>query len=323
MLYKSDFKAPWYLRNSHLQTLTAGLLRQAPAVSYQRQRIELPDGDFVDLDWTQHYPKQPLLLLFHGLEGSSRSPYAAGIAQQTTALGINFAVVHSRNCSGEPNRLARAYHAGETQDMAYVIDQLSAQFPAIAAVGYSLGANALLKWLGESAEKNPLKAAAAVSTPFVLKDGSERFKRGFSRLYERHLLSALKRSQTIKVKQGLLPISEKQLLKIQSLYEFDDQLTGPLHGFKSADEYYRINSCRQYLKHITTPTLILHAKDDPFMYPHSMPNIDELSSAIRLEWSEKGGHVGFISTDRSQRYWLESRLLRWTQQALLNNDEFK
>ncbi len=230
--------------------------------------------------------------------------------------------MHFRGCSGEPNRLAQSYHSGETRDLQTVITELIHREPhsPLFAIGYSLGGNVLLKWLGETGEsgrENPLKAAVAVSIPFELAKTAEHLKTGFSRIYQWHLLHSLSISHMRKFKYLPKPIAIRDIkpTALKTFWEFDDAITAPLHGFKNADDYYEKSSSRQYLVKIKTPTLILHALNDPFTTLSALPTIDEISSQVSLEFSEHGGHVGFISGRYPWKpvYWLEKRIMSYLQ----------
>ena len=316
MIVGSGFRPAWWLPGPHLQTLWPVFLRPVAHVKLIRERLELPDGDFVDLDWGPPHPG-PLVVVFHGLEGSSRSHYAAGILTALDAAGYQGTVMHFRGCSGEVNRLPRSYHAGDTHDMQFTIAALEERFPQrlILGIGYSMGGNALLKWLGQSGVENPLHAAVAVSVPFKLAAATERLEHGLSRLYHRYLLNKLRASAKRKTSRPDFPVDLKGLNKLRSLRTFDDTITAPLNGYRDVAEYYSSASSRQYLKGIQKPTLILHAKDDPFMTPDIIPSEAELSPSITLEVSNQGGHVGFIAgaTPTKPHYWLENRIVAWLQ----------
>ena len=308
----STFKPAWWLRNPHLQTLWPTFFRtKIKNLPLMRERVELPDGDFVDLDFTIG-EEQPMVLILHGLEGSISSPYAKGILQAIQCCGWQGIFMNFRGCSGEPNRLPNAYHSGATADVAYVVDLLRKRAPTllIAAVGFSLGANVLLKWLGETAGQNPLCAAVAVSTPFDLHQSLMRISKGFSRVYQRHLLNSLckKIQNKLQITSAVFPVPD--LCQLQSLYDFDNQITAPLHGFVDAKDYYNKSNSRQFLHAIQVPTLLLQAKDDPFMTLDALPSLLELSPMVKLELTERGGHIGFITGKLPgyPRYWLEKRI---------------
>jgi predicted alpha/beta-fold hydrolase len=220
--------------------------------------------------------------------------------------------MHFRGCSGEPNRLARSYHSGDTGDLAYLVEALRQREPGapIAIVGFSLGGNVLLKWLGQTGNHASVRAAVAVSPPFVLHDAVDRMQQGFSRLYQWYLLRSMRRAVAEKRDHVTFPIKVDDLAVLKNFRDFDERVTAPLHGFDGANHYYTVSSSRQYLKDIAIPTLILHARDDPFMSEAAIPGDDELSETVTLELSARGGHVGFIAGawPWRPRYWLEQRI---------------
>ena len=295
-----------------MQTLWAPLMRRRPRTALRRERLELPDGDFIDLDWTTANDKGPIVIVLHGLEGSSDSPYARGILKAIEARGWRGVVMHFRGCSGEPNRLPRSYHSGDTGDLIHLVETLRRREPRapLATIGYSLGGNALLKWLGKSGEQAPLCAAVAVSVPFVLDHAAAKLQRGFSRVYQWELLRRLRNSVEEKRRRMELPLKISDLSTLKCFRDFDEHVTAPLHGFDGADHYYAVSSSRQYLHGIAIPTLILHALDDPFMTAGTIPRHDELSGHVTLEVSRHGGHVGFVGGfwPGLSRYWLEERI---------------
>jgi hypothetical protein len=313
----SSFRPAWWLRNPHLQTLWPTFLRRRPALRICRERLETPDGDFLDLSWVDG-TLGPRVLLLHGLEGALGSHYAAGLLNSLATAGFQPLLLHFRNCGDEPNRLPRSYHSGETGDIELVIHRLAAESrPVSAAVGISLGGNALLKWLGEQGEAAPLSAAVAVSVPFVLADAARRLDKGLSRIYQRHLLSKLRNSYRRKFARIPSPL-HVDLRRLRNFRDYDDQVTAPLHGFAGVDDYYTRSSSRQFLDRIRVPTLIIHAQDDPFMFPGSCPQPGELSPAVTLELSEHGGHVGFVAGRWPWRphYWLDERIVGHLRQRL-------
>jgi predicted alpha/beta-fold hydrolase len=307
----SDFRAPWWLKSAHLQTLFGPLFRRRPAIGLRRERIELADGDFLDLDWTPGN-RGPVVVVLHGLEGSSDSPYARGMLETIHAHGWRGAVMHFRGCSGVPNRLPRSYHSGDTRDLEDVIQRLRERLdgPALAVVGYSLGGNVLLKWLGEQGQGAPIAAAVAVSVPYTLSLAADRLGKGLSRIYQRHLIADLHAKLRRKFSPGDGPIDLELAGSSRNFWEFDDRVTAPLHGFDGVHDYYTRSSSRQYLAGIRVPTLMLHAEDDPFMTPGVLPRDDELAPSVRLEVSASGGHVGFVHgmLPWRPRYWLEERI---------------
>jgi len=315
----TPFKPAWWLRNPHLQTLWPVFFRRRLRPSLRRERLELPDGDFVDLDWTLN-DSGPIVVIFHGLEGSSHSHYARGMLTSLPQHGLRAVLMHFRGCSGEPNRLARAYHSGDTGDIDFLVRTLRAREPntPLAAIGYSLGGNALLKWLGEQGKDAPVQCAVAVSVPFLLHEATARMNRGLSRVYQWHLLKSLKRGARRKAMKFAPPAPLNEINQMKGFYEFDDRVTARLHGFNDAMHYYTTSSSRQYLNRIRIPTLIVHASDDPFMHAQVIPEANELSSAIKLDLHRHGGHVGFVGgrLPWKPRYWLEERIPAWLQKQM-------
>ncbi|MCE3238418.1 MAG: hypothetical protein K0R24_1399 [Gammaproteobacteria bacterium] len=307
----NDFKPAWWLRNPHCQTLWSVLFRRRiKNLPLKRERIELADGDFIDLDWVGH-GNVPIVFILHGLEGSTQSPYIQGMLQTILQQGWQGVCMNFRSCSGERNRLPRIYHSGETQDIAEVINQLQKREPGIpiAAMGFSLGGNVLLKWLGERGEHSPVVAAIAISVPFELNKAVVRINHGFSRIYQWRLLYSLRKKIKWKFQTQPPPFILPSLKKMRTLRDFDDRVTAPLHGFSDGADYYTQSSCRQYLQKIKVPTLLIQAKDDPLVGDNALPGPHEMSAHVQLELSQKGGHVGFVSGNFPWRigYWLEQR----------------
>lgn len=311
MITQSAFKPAWWLRNRHAQTIWPSLFRRRPGIKLRRERLELPDGDFLDLDWSTENDG-PLVVILHGLEGNEYSHYARSMLKHLSSNGFQAVMMYFRGCSGETNRLARAYHSGETSDISYVVSQLTQRYPSrtIHAVGISLGGNVLLKWLGETAGTNPLGKAVAVSVPFDLSNAAHQLNRPESKIYQRHLVNKLQLSLRKRLNQMDLPIDKHAALNCKTIRDYDELVTAPLHGFRGAEDYYQKSSSRQYLSSIHTPTLIIHAKDDPFMTTDAIPAEQELAEQVTLELSTHGGHVGFISGTIPflPNYWLEKRI---------------
>ncbi len=313
------FVPAWWCRGPHMQTLWPYLFRRTPRVELRRERLELPDGDFLDLDWTEN-SHGPIVIVLHGLEGSSDSKYVRGLLKAVHDRGWRGVVMHFRGCSGEPNRLPRGYHSGETGDLAHVVDLLRRREPAtpLFVVGFSLGGNVLLKWLGEPGKQAPINTAVAVSVPFLLAESAKRLNQGFSRVYQWGLMRSMRDSIAEKRKRMKLPLRIEDLPALKTFRDFDEHVTAPLHGFAGADDYYARSSSRQYLKGIQVPTLIIQSRDDPFMTDVVLPQDRELSSAIELELCNNGGHVGFVSGAHPwcHDYWLEERILEHTKHNL-------
>jgi predicted alpha/beta-fold hydrolase len=308
---KSAFRPAWWLPGPHLQTLWPSLTRPRPRPTLQRERLELADGDFIDLAISGG--EGPTVVVIHGLEGGLDSHYAGSTLAAIEAAGFRPVFMYLRGCSGEPNRLPRAYHSGASDDLAAVLAHLARgpDGPPLAAVGFSLGGNLLLKHLGEASDPMVL-GAVAISVPFVLRDAMLRLNLGLSRLYREHLMERLRAAY--RRKRATMPeLADLDLAAMRDFFDFDDQVTAPLNGFAGADDYYARCSCRPFLRQISTRTLILHALDDPFMFRHTVPRQDELGPGVILELSKHGGHVGFVGGSLPWRpdYWLERRVVKF------------
>ena len=310
---EAGFRPPWWLAGRHAQTLWAARLRRIPKLSFRFEDVELPDGDRVELAW-HGGDSGAIVLVLHGLEGSCRSGYASGLAAALAARGDCACILHFRSCGRRLNRYARNYHSGDTADISAVLDLLAERHSdrPLFAVGFSLGGNALLKYLGTTPHPRPA-AAAAISVPFELDCAARTLTRGMSRLYQHHLLGLMHRK--LQAKRGRLRgiVDLERAARARDFHSFDDSVTAPLHGFRGVEHYYAESSSRQYLRRITVPTLIVHARDDPFMEPHVIPGAAELGPGIELEIAAGGGHVGFVTGGWPWRadYWLESRIPDW------------
>lgn len=318
MITESSFKPIWYLRNPHLQTILANIVHpQPPQVTYEK--LELSDGDYLQLAWGTARDRHTVLLL-HGLEGSLRSAYAQRMINALNIRNIPVVMMFFRGCNGAPNRLLRSYHSGETGDLRAVIEHLKHKgVDRIALVGYSLGGNVTLKYLGEGRVDDSVACAAATSVPMLLDRCAERMNQGFSRLYQHTLLQRLKskvaQKKELMAREGL-PVDTSQ---IRNFVEFDDVYTAPIHGFTGAKQYYERCSSRGFIDRIETPTLIIHSRDDPFMTPDVIPAEHELGPGVHLELSAHGGHVGFITGKLKPRSWLEPRIIQFVSQHLSAN----
>jgi hypothetical protein len=319
MLGRKPFKPAWWLRNPHLQTVYARYVGRRRRIETRKELFDLPDGDFLDLRWAGG-DVGPIVLVLHGLEGSVESHYAKGMMQAAVKNGWRAVLAHFRTCGDELNRLPRAYHSGDTQDFDALVRHIKATEPntPIVAVGYSMGASVLLKWLGESADQNPLDAAIAVSVPFELHKVSENISSVLYGKYEQYFLKPLKHKILNILENHDLPLDIDKIINLQSLREYDDYITAPLHGFASAHDYYVQCSSRYCLSRIAVPTLIIHSVDDPFMTKDIVPTCDEVSLEVELEIYERGGHVGFVSGWNPLRpqYWLEHRIPEYIKKQL-------
>ncbi len=293
------YRAPSWLPGGNLQTLYPALLAPRPQIVWRRERWDTPDGDFIDLDWTTTpvAADAPLFILFHGLEGSSRSHYARALMHAAAQRSWQGVVVHFRGCGGELNRLPRAYHSGDSAEIDWVLRRMQLQHPDRLryVAGVSLGGNALLKWLGEQgdAAHGVAHRAAAISAPVDLHAAGDALERGFNMLYTKNFLTSLKRTSLARLQMhpGLFDV--QQMLLARTLREFDDRVTAPLHGFRGVDDYYTRASSKPWLRHIAVPTLIINARNDPFLPGTALPTPNELSAAITVAFPNDGGHVGF------------------------------
>ncbi len=306
------YLAPAWLPGCHAQTIWP-LLIKGPLPHYRRERWETPDEDFIDLDWIDGEPGAPCVALFHGLEGSSRSHYARRLMHAVGRRGWHGVVVHFRGCSGEPNRLLRAYHSGDSQEIDWVLRRLHARgYPALFVVGVSLGGNALLKWLAERGRlaSDVINAAAAVSAPLDLAAADTALSSGFNLVYARHFLRTLIPSALAKERRFPGRIDVRRARAARTLREFDDAVTAPLHGFDGADDYYARSSAGPLLPTVQAPTLLLHAANDPFLPLAAIPCREHLPDSATLELLPHGGHVGFVHGAPPGRIdWLPQRLL--------------
>jgi len=347
--------APFWLPGSHAQTLYGALLARHHAINFVRERVDTPDGDFIDFDWagpglfpnksadnksfhadtelrhtaacrwTQpldwhnlpQTPETPAIILFHGLEGSSASHYAQAIAQYFRARGWVIVIAHFRGCSGFANRLARAYHSGDTEDLAFMMRTVAARLPQAQwhGIGISLGGNTLLRYLGTTAVQDiPLTAAAAISTPLDLVACGNHLSDSFpgKQLYGRYFLRSMRRKVLDKATRFPGLIDVLRFAHIKTLREFDDQYTAPMHGFRNALDYWSRARCLPVLPEIQTPVLILNALNDPFVPRASLPTPQDVSSSVLLHQPEQGGHVGFVTGDfPGHLRWLPQRIARY------------
>ena len=322
------FTAPRWLRGAHAQTIGGKLFRGEPALPLRRERIDTPDGDFVDLDFTTGGdPAAPLVLVLHGLEGSARrrymlQTYEALRLHDVAAVGLNF-----RSCSGEPNRTARFYHSGETDDLRFVLKLLAARFPGrpLGLLGFSLGGNVLLKLLGEDgdAARERIGAAVAVSVPYDLAAGATMLERWpMGRFYSWYFLRML-RPKVAALGGHLESRCDLEGVKrARTLREFDEAFTAPLHGFAGAADYYARSSSAQYLSRVRVPTLLLHAEDDPFLPAAALPRAAAGANPwISTGFAADGGHVGFIhGSPRRPRFWAEEEGARFLAYHLTARD---
>ncbi len=313
-LRPSRFRPAWWLPGPHGQTLGARWLRRRRGVALVRERLDTPDGDFLDLDWVGAVGGEPaaapLVVVLHGLEGSARSGYAFELYRQLCGMGLAAVGLNFRSCSGELNRAPRLYHSGETGDLGYVLDLLRGRYPErlLSAVGVSLGGNVLLKHLGEAGRTTLLAAAASISVPFDLAAGADHMESGFARLYVEALLRSLRAK--IRAREAGFDgrIDLARALAARTFREFDDAATAPLHGFTDADDYYRRSSSGPLLPGIRVPTLLIQALDDPFLPSDAVPRESiETNPVLHPAIVPHGGHVGFVTgtAPLRPRFWAE------------------
>lgn len=318
-VFISPFKHAWWLPDQHSQTLFSTVFKRSIPLKLTEEELDLPDGDFVEMVWTEPTTSGPVVVLFHGMEGSAKSGYAQGILNTVHQLGWQGVVMHFRGCGKKDNRLPRWYHSGDSPDIDFFIQFLQQRFPGrpLAAIGVSLGGNALLKYLGEKGDDSPLSAAMAISVPFELSNTSFHLTTGFSRLYQRHLVKLVRKKIIDKHKKMPLNIDIEAFKKAKTFYEVDNA-AAKMHGFENADDYYQRASARQFLKSISVPTLILHSENDPFMTPAAIPTQAELSANVTLELTKSGGHVGFVYGDNplKPKYWIDQRVQQFLSQQL-------
>ena len=310
------YSSPWWLPGGHLQTIYASL-RPRPRVHLQRERWEAPDGDFIDVDFAGDAAAARRLVLFHGLEGSSNSHYARAIAAHFGQRGWRVAIVHFRGCSGEPNRKPRAYHSGDTDEVDWILNKLRPE-GILHAVGVSLGGNALLKWLGERGDqaKAVVHRAAAVSAPIDLAAAGRALDRGLNRLiYTSHFLSTLKPKSLAKLEMFPDLYDAATVRNARTFREFDNAVTAPLHGFRDVDHYWDAAASGPYLERIRVPTLLLNARNDPFLPEHALvAAAQKAAPCVLLEFPRTGGHAGFLAGPFPGRPWLPQRLMEFLQQ---------
>lgn len=317
------FCPAWWCRGANQQTILSVPLRPVRPVPIQRQRWDTPDGDFIDVDWLPGEPGTPILIVLHGLEGSSDSRYvrsmlAAAEKEGWRGLGVNY-----RGCSGEPNRLRRSYHGGETSDLTWIVQKITSENAGspIFLVGASLGANILLKYLGEQGEALPpsVRAGVAISTPFDLARSAYALERGFPRLYMRRIVKSMKAKAQAKLERYPDFVDGEKLAAVKTLTEFDDLVTGPVHGFKDAEDYWSHSSSVYFLAGIRRPALLISSRDDPF-YPGEYLPVAEVAANrfLTAEFTERGGHVGFLTGWVPGRpgSWIEGRTVSFLKEHL-------
>jgi predicted alpha/beta-fold hydrolase len=313
----SSYRPPPLLSNGHLQTILPTLLRRVKAVRYRRERITTPDGDFIDLDWSR-CGSRCLVILCHGLEGSSKAAYMRGMARAFNQAGWDVLAYNYRGCSGEINRRLRAYHSGATDDLAFVHCHLRQRYryQAMGLVGFSLGGNLVLKYLGENhfPEAPPPRWGVAISVPCDLESGARRLDRAANHLYCWRFLRTLKAKAQCKARRYPDHLNAGRITAVHTIKAFDDLYTAPVHGFRDAKDYWRRCSARRFLDGIRVPTLVVNALNDPFLGPTCFPLAEARRNAMLfLETPRSGGHVGFLPRRLQGPFWHETRVLRFVR----------
>jgi predicted alpha/beta-fold hydrolase len=310
LITPSTFDVPRLLFNGHLQTIAPALFRSSIPLPFVRERIATPDDDFLDLDWLRQGSKR-LVIISHGLEGNSQRPYIKGMARQFYCKKYDALAWNFRGCSGEINRQALFYHSGATYDLKTVIHHAAQQYDEVNLVGFSLGGNLILKYLGEPSTLHPkIRKAVAISVPLHLESSSIQLSNRENSIYSYRFLRTLKEKALKKALQFPDKINAGTVRKLKSIYDFDDQVTGPLHGFKSAHDYYLKCSSLYFLNSIKTPTLILNSENDPFLSPLCFPReLGVQLDSVYMDFPRFGGHVGFTTRNGSHSYWSEKRSL--------------
>ncbi|TNC79366.1 MAG: alpha/beta hydrolase [Oleiphilus sp.] len=305
-----QYTPPWWLRNGHVQSIIPSLFRKVDGQFVERVRLDTPDDDFIDLDIARKGNKR-VLIVTHGLEGNSQRPYClgmmkAGLSQDWDAVAWNF-----RSCSGEPNRKLASYHSGQTRDLEQVINWALAQgYVQIGLVGFSIGGNKTLLYLGRDGIDRPeaLVGAVTFSVPVDLRSSAHHLAKRRNRIYMQNFLNSFR--EKLEQKSELFPgqVDLERIKTVRTFLEYDEHYTAPMNGFESAEHYWRESSSKTVLEQIQLPTLLINAQDDPFLTPECFPET-AVNPCFRLETPRYGGHVGFMSLNRERRYWSESRAL--------------
>lgn len=316
LISKPSYKAPWAFKSAHLNTIYPALFRHTPFLTTTRERIDTPDGDFIDIDWARSTQSQRTVVISHGLEGSSQGHYVKGMVQTLGNAGWNICAWNFRGCSGEPNLRLQSYHSGATDDLDWVIQHILQKNPTteISLIGFSLGGNLTLKYIGEQKNSLPsaVRSACCFSVPCDLASSARKLEQPSNRIYMQRFMRLLRPKVREKIQRFPDQLTDHGLQQMQTFAEFDDAYTAPIHGFRDANHYWRESSCTQYLADIQIPTLLINAADDPFLSPSCFPTQEaQKSKHLHLEIPPHGGHVGFVQFNRQNRYWSEQRALEF------------
>jgi predicted alpha/beta-fold hydrolase len=318
------YRAPWWLGRggfgAHWQTVYPFIFDRPAKPRYTRERWEttphgIPDGDFIDVDRIAGPRDQPMVVLFHGLEGSSQSIYARNLMNEVVRRGWRGLVPHFRGCGGEMNRLPRAYHSGDATEIDWILRRAKAEAPdqSLFVAAISLGGNATLKWLGEQGSQATRIAAAAagISAPLDLMASGAALEQGFCKLYTRRFLATMKASSLAKLKHHPGIFNEGVMQRARTLREFDNEVTAPLHGYRDTDDYWTRASSKPGLIDVKVPTLVLNACNDPFLPASALPTANQVSPQVTLDFPAHGGHVGFLSGPFPGRSWMTRRVFHF------------
>lgn len=319
LIANSDYRSPFFLGNGHVQTILPALFRITNGVQYRRERIATPDDDFIDLDWsTQNTGTKQLVILTHGLEGNSTSKYLLGMVKALNKAGYNTLSWNMRSCSGEINKQVRFYHSGATEDLDFVINYASKQYEAIYLMGFSLGGNITLNYLGKSAHGvlNPIiKKAVTFSVPCHLASCALKMEKPQNKVYLSRFLKSLKSKIILKSQKMPGSLNIEKIAQINTFVAFDNRYTGPIHGFEDATDYYSKCSSLYFVHKIKIPTLLVNAQNDPFLSEECFPYKEAMSSSnFHFEAPLSGGHCGFITLGNDTN-WAEQRAIDFFNQA--------
>jgi uncharacterized protein len=316
------FRSPWWLRGAHLQTIVPALLAPRARVSYARDRWDTPDDDFIDVDHAEPRtaPAGAILVVFHGLESGTHARYVRGLVRAANDIGWAGVAPHFRGCGGTMNVAPRFYHSGDSDEVDWILRRVvdEARGVPVVAAGISLGGNMLLKWLGERGEsaRAVVVAAAAISAPLDLVAGGESLGQGFNRFYSWLFLRTLKAKSRAKLVQHEGLFDRSRMEAARTLHTFDDVVTGPVHGFADAIDYWTRSSSKPLLRRIAVPTLVLNARNDPFLPASALPGADEVSRNVLLEFPADGGHVGFVDAGPDGAEWMPRHVVSFLDRHL-------
>lgn len=314
LISHSSYRPPRWLRNGHAQTIFPALFRRVPLVTKSRERLELSDGDFLDLDWNIDNQSDRVAILTHGLEGTSTNPYVQGMAAALRRNGWDVLAWNLRGCSGETNRLLRSYHSGVTEDLHRVVEHAleTKRYPRVALIGFSIGGNITLKYLGEAAPDPRVDRAVVFSVPCDLGSSSRKLESRANRIYMKRFLDTLATKIREKIERYPDQLTDQGLRKMRTFGEFDEAYTAPLHGFRDAADYWKHASSKPVLTEIRIPTLLVSALDDPFLPSECFPiEAARANSNFHLETPERGGHLGFVTFNPLNEYWTETRAIEF------------